>query len=88
MRLHLESFTLRGDDSERMVDVAYGKVGVGQFRFAAPMVGGYGREFSSQSRPLDIETRVQAAECQKGAHFKPWADENDHLRVKFVNYLD
>lgn len=90
MQLHLESFTLRADDPARAVEVAYRTKGSNQFRFAVPYTGGFEDtlNFLDTKETLTIEIRVTATECQRAAIFNVWTDDDDHLRMKFLSYVD
>ena len=82
-------FTLRHDDPEKFVDVAAHWDHVDKFRFSAPIGGGFFEPLSyiESKRPLTIMIKVVAAECQRCASFRIWADEAKAMHLQFISYV-
>jgi hypothetical protein len=88
--LNAESFTLRHDDPEKLIDIASHWDHVAQYRFSAPFPGGFfeAAGFIDSQPQRTIVVRVEATEGHRSATFKVWADEAKVLHLEYLGYVN
>jgi hypothetical protein len=80
-------FTLRGDDPERLIDVASHWDHVDSYRFSSDV--GWSAEtanYINEREPRTIVLKVEATECQRSATFRLWTDDHRVLRMEYLGY--
>lgn len=83
-------FNLRVDDPEHLVEIAAHWDHMNQFRFSAPVAGGFyeALQYMDDDPKRTFVIRVAARECERSALFEISVNESKRLHLTFLNYLN